>query len=766
MKNSKITILLVITLLIATTISSVSGIKNNTNAEIKQTNILKLKVVSNYELKIGINPADSIKNTNIGDSYEIYEGQYLKVTLTGYWDPPNPSKTICLWADTSTMPTGATLTPPCNCAPGSVTSVFEWTPAIGQAGTYVVKFYLGETCEIPLGSFTITIIVYPAQNNPPVVTITSPADGTIVTSPHITVHGVVTDDTGIISIGSIHEWTGGEAATSGTVDPPSKYYPFTWDFDLYEDWNRITIFVSDGPNSAEDSLEIIYDPHGNQIPGVTFNQVDYYFDDESKIIKSYIGEIQVDQEELCSHFGIKTGYLNVMTPLGWVVQNMWLSSEYINEGIPYMATKFHLREGPLSGVSVNTLQAYIDFSTKPTPEFYGELFTTYPVGSISHYFEGYYFTPIIPTPVTFPCFPTLFCNQTNHSNVQAARNQCGPAACANSLHYLQAQYPDKINIPHDLIPGIGRTADQKPIPPNSTVSRVDVAMRRQNVANRITGNGVYAYQFIEGKLRYLNDTGLGQNINVKHQGQYVQRNYTIGNLTSRNRGKDGSKVTTEFIISEICKGEDVELLLVWPGRGAHWVDVTGAGLVCGRIKITHVSDQRQTHRDPSDTRGCDTVQTDWLEDDGNGTVRVVGGSSSPVGTIIEAVVSQSPNNPPNKPAKPTGPTRVKPGEENTYRTNPASDPDNDRIQRYEWDFDGDGVVDETTNEPSVSHSWPSQGDRQVRVRARDEYGAVSEWSDPLPVKVPKNKSYTNIPFLDLLQQYPLLYLIFQLLFKL
>ena len=568
--KKKFFVILIMMLLIITAFHTTTGSKINT-----QKNTL--------EIKIEINQPNQ-EQINLNDPIEMYEGQHLQLTITGYWEPPNPTKTICLWADDTTMPEGATLTPPCHCEPGEVSSILEWTPALGQAGTYVITFYLGEYCEVPLKSFSITIIVHPVQNNPPVVTITSPADGSVVTEQHITIHGLVTDDNGIISIGSHHEWDGGEATTSGTLDPAETYYPFDWAFDLYEGWNRITIFVTDGENPAEDSIYITYNPGAGIIPGITFNQVEYRFEDGSKISDSYMGEIKLHMPTVCEYFEEGTGYLNVFTDLGWIVQNMWISLQYMNDGIPYMATKFHLREGPVSGININTIDAYIEFSTTPTGEFYGELLTTYPVGNTYAYFEGNYFTPILPDPLIPPCFPTLFCNQTNHSNVQTACNQCGPAACANSLHYLQDQYPDRIDVPHELIPGLGRTADQKPIPPESTVSQLDLAMRRPNVVNRQRGGLIYAFEFIEGKLRYLNDTGLGQCINVKHQGQYVARNYTIGNLTSRNRGKDGSKVTTEFIFSEICNGEDVELLLAWPGGGGHYVDVTGVGLVCGKLK--------------------------------------------------------------------------------------------------------------------------------------------------------------------------------------
>ncbi|RLF44681.1 MAG: hypothetical protein DRN29_08030, partial [Thermoplasmata archaeon] len=36
----------------------------------------------------------------------------------------------------------------------------------------------------------------------------------------------------------------------------------------------------------------------------------------------------------------------------------------------------------------------------------------------------------------------------------------------------------------------------------------------------------------------------------------------------------------------------------------------------------------------------------------------------------------------------------------------------------------------------ISHSWNRRGSYEVRVKAKDIYGRESEWSDPLPVKMP------------------------------
>jgi len=216
---------------------------------------------SNFSVEYNTNLIQDLTISNFNDIFEIYEGQYLKITLTVYWDPPNFNKTICLWADNGTMPTGATLTPPCNCALGSVTSIFEWTPLIGQAGTYIVTFYIGKSCYNPIGSYQITIIVHPSGfNDPPAVFIQSPLDGSSFTDSNIIVNGYAVDDYGLSSFGKKHEWVGNQTIISGTLPPPyPTFYNFSEFFILHEGWNRITIFVSDTSSQTnQDQIEIYY----------------------------------------------------------------------------------------------------------------------------------------------------------------------------------------------------------------------------------------------------------------------------------------------------------------------------------------------------------------------------------------------------------------------------------------------------------------------------------------------------------------------------
>jgi len=115
----------------------------------------------------------------------------------------------------------------------------------------------------------------------------------------------------------------------------------------------------------------------------------------------------------------------------------------------------------------------------------------------------------------------------------------------------------------------------------------------------------------------------------------------------------------------------------------------------------------------------------------------------------------------HKPNKPTiaGPTQGKVGVSYIYSSS-TTDPDGDDV--YYWFDWGDGsntgwIGPVKSGESwSVSHSWTTQGDYAVRVKAKDQHGVESEWSDPLIVTMPKSK-IINHRFMDrLLELLPFL----------
>jgi len=100
-------------------------------------------------------------------------------------------------------------------------------------------------------------------------------------------------------------------------------------------------------------------------------------------------------------------------------------------------------------------------------------------------------------------------------------------------------------------------------------------------------------------------------------------------------------------------------------------------------------------------------------------------------------------NPPDKPSKPSGPTNGTAGVEYTYTTS-TTDPDGDQFY-YTWDWGlseghqswGLGPF-ESGEIAEAKYTWDYEGSYNIRVKAIDEYGAQSEWSDPLTVTMPVN----------------------------
>jgi subtilisin family serine protease len=91
---------------------------------------------------------------------------------------------------------------------------------------------------------------------------------------------------------------------------------------------------------------------------------------------------------------------------------------------------------------------------------------------------------------------------------------------------------------------------------------------------------------------------------------------------------------------------------------------------------------------------------------------------------------------PEKPEIPTGPTSGKPGTEYTFTTS-TTDPDGDAIS-YMWNW-GEGNFSEWLDSNEASYIWAQEAKFNISVRAKDIYGAESDWSDPFEFSTPRNK---------------------------
>jgi hypothetical protein len=114
-------------------------------------------------------------------------------------------------------------------------------------------------------------------------------------------------------------------------------------------------------------------------------------------------------------------------------------------------------------------------------------------------------------------------------------------------------------------------------------------------------------------------------------------------------------------------------------------------------------------------------------------------------------------NPPNKPNKPVGPSFGITGKIYTFTTS-TNDPDGDSIY-YLWNW-GDGNLSEWLSTNEASYSWEQAANFNISVKAKDNYGAESEWSDPLSFRILKNKLFKTsfLLFIEtLLQNHPFLF---------
>jgi len=683
--KKKIIVSLVMMLLIITTVLPAIGMIEIYRLE---TNQIESTFLDNFEiafnqldytasndLEIAVHSSDD-EITQTNEVYHIYEGLHWKLYVSAYWDPPQ-EKNICLWADVESLPAGATFDP-CHCTIDQVTSTFDWTPAVGQAGTYQIVFYVGESCFEPIGQFTITVIVHQyAQDPQETYEIYECNDW------HLTVNAywVPPQPSRLICLW-VDTSTLPEGATFtechcdyGEVSSGLDWHPQIGQAGEY----IITFLVGDscGFYQFPFSIRVIVYP-GCQDYSIELYQVDYTIDDVT-VYDSSFGAVDVTYEGKSS-----VQYFNLLYNEAWVIRNIPLLS---CEGVDTEQTvtmSFDL--GVQDGVDVTSAVVASSVDDEPREE---PPEVTYPIAIITWVVRIFQGEDIIGSLISIPVNEfgmevdgnNWSCINTSIENQEADLNGCVPTAISNSLKYLKKRHPTKL----------GNVSDDD----------IDVDSM-EDAVDYVQDQGVFGGTWPDDKDQYMKDNNI----------PITTRKFPAG---MNNANSEASAQDCETALEELKKGQDVELR----GRG-HTVMIVGmAKLKNGKwvIYVAHDTDQG----DLPNHRGGQRVEKVMYDPSAANPVAEGGWALN--GNSIRGFVVECPDEPP---AQPTGTY----SEDTDTLKLKATDPDGGKV-RFGIDWDGDGTIDEWTDFVDSDTEIEVDCDgrtRPARVIAEDEYGARSDWS--------------------------------------
>ena len=198
------------------------------------------------------------------------------------------------------------------------------------------------------------------------------------------------------------------------------------------------------------------------------------------------------------------------------------------------------------------------------------------------------------------------------------------------------------------------------------------------------------------------------------------------NKPSKPEGPNKGKVKETLYFNTVTTdpdGDSLEYLIDWgDGTNTGWLGPITSGTP---FETFHAWDEPGTYAVRAKARDIPYLEeSEWSD------------------TLIVTIVSEG-NNPPSKPDRPQGPTNGKVGVTYTYSSR-SVDPDEDQIYYlFDWgDGSNSGWIGpfESGQVASASHKWSKVGFYQVKVKAKDTEGKESEWSDPLPITMPKSKN--------------------------
>jgi len=378
---------------------------------------------------------------------------------------------------------------------------------------------------------------------------------------------------------------------------------------LIDSAGTATVTVTDGGMTSNGVTFTVFGPEETWTPifdsqAVTFGQVNPLLPD-SIVSDWQAGVVFVDHQRLRDD-GI-TGYIQVLefgSPYeeegAWVVQNYPVAGPNTLGGnsTPYTFAT------PPTGPLASTLVAVYNTKRPVKPGPHNQRIIP-PQQQMGQQFHPIHLMPaniggiLIPPPPNppdtdriTPVDPNLKRTDSQDGvtladSVEQARNECAPAAVANSMEYLKVK--DKL----------------KNVPNNEADSRV-AALDRAMGYNPALGTATL--NILQGKLNYIQQKKLA--LVTESQGRFCPTASIDPKCPGGQNGSDAVAPTVDFITKALTDKKDVELCFTWAAKpasfgppptafsppGAHCVFVTGYRFVFGFLRLDATQDLDQGNR--------------------------------------------------------------------------------------------------------------------------------------------------------------------------
>lgn len=232
-------------------------------------------------------------------------------------------------------------------------------------------------------------------------------------------------------------------------------------------------------------------------------------------------------------------------------------------------------------------------------------------------------------------------------NGEQGKDQCGPAALTNSMHWLAATYPNQISL--------GTPAQTW----NQTLGKMKtytnwVAPTKNPDGTTATSGGIGQRDAIVGKLRFSQDPTktFPASFLIRYQADSgltdLGASVTVGAKTANRVGAGGAP-TFSFVLNELQFGADVELSIDWLNnagtqkQGGHVVSVIGAMTIGNKMFMWTNDDANQGQKDangaPPANGGLRTALFHQVTIENGGYMRLSGFGGN---NRIKAVYSEVP----------------------------------------------------------------------------------------------------------------------------